>query len=168
MFTRLKMPSFFHKKQKTYPSWMLFAITGIFAATAGILILGNGHIATQIKSPEPESPNSPEIQLSSPKRQLSVKAQGIRTKALSLNPRYKDEHENRDITQEQGFQITYIGPDDRFVIHIWDEANQKAIIKTAEDYFLKSVLQTNDKNAACELDVIVATKGLTYPLSFCE
>jgi len=136
------------------PSWMLFVVVGLLsiAFLFSVGLLQNGKVVTQVTV--------------APKRPVSVTAEKLHNDALRSSL-YVNESGDRDLAQGNGFQITYIAPDDRFVIHIWDNKNVEAVRKRAEKYFLRNLLKTNDIDAACELNVIVASTGPTQSLSFC-
>src|SRR4030043_1858888 len=105
-----------------------------------------------------------------PKKFLSSKAKNLWEKTAEKKPLHKDKYGNRSFAEQDNFQINYIAADDRFVIHIWDTENPEKTKQKAENHFLKNVLGTDDKDAACELDVIVAIHGtsiLPSKLSFC-
>jgi len=75
---------------------------------------------------------------------------------------------DRGMISRNDFQIDYLASEERFIITIRDTKNPQKAQRDAERYFLDTILGTQNRQAACELDVVVVQESKDpSPLSFC-
>lgn len=107
-------------------------------------------------------------------KELQKEVKKVHDQALAKPlEKYDDPSENLLLAQKENFHIVYEAEEDKFSIVITNK-DYEGTRKIAEEYFMREVLKTNDKNVACRVKVFIHTLGDLNPtsppansLSFC-
>ena len=150
--------------------WHLWII--LFFVIGIVLYAGISYLVVSQLKPKPKASSLPRnLSFSSPAPtttpsvlipdQLKQEIKKAKTRALE-KPERRDPDNNFSLKWSKEYQITYLGRDDRFYIHIFTPKLDETR-KAAEDYLIHQLLKTDDKQVLCAINMKIVKTHYADP-----